>query len=302
MVPQPVFPLELEREIFEIAALSDSSTLPSLLRVARRVLEWIEPLLYRVVVLDGSARAQACHRVLELKPTVLAIGVQHLFLNGSPKWEEEDVHSLLRLCAPQLLSLAVVAPLQQPALIPILLHMVQLRRWVGSLKSLFGSYSAIDLSLPCFRTVTHMDIFDDITDDSEGVLCAALTALPCLTHLCLNGDTLDLVPRLLVQCAQIQVVVSMHIGINRARDIAANPPTADTRFVVSRTAEEFIAGKRRGEIEASCNLLEHLILRDLHNSGNDSVTRCLGRREGYIIATLSTNARFKPGPTITVLD
>ncbi|KAF7373259.1 Zn(2)-C6 fungal-type domain-containing protein [Mycena sanguinolenta] len=169
-------------------------------------------------------------------------------------------------------------PLQQPALIPILLHMVQLRRWVGSLKSLFGSYSAIDLSLPCFRTVTHMDIFDDITDDSEGVLCAALTALPCLTHLCLNGDTLDLVPRLLVQCAQIQVVVSMHIGINRARDIAANPPTADTRFVVSRTgsywgdwelgaqgktdfwaaAEEFIAGKRRGEIEASCNLLEHL--------------------------------------------
>ncbi|KAJ6476343.1 hypothetical protein C8R45DRAFT_1102600 [Mycena sanguinolenta] len=278
MALEPVFPLELEREIFEIAALSDSNTLPSLLRVARRVLEWIEPLLYRVIVLDGLARADACHRVLELKPTVLAIGVRHLFLNASSKWEEEDVHSLLRLCAPQLLSLAVVAPLQQPTLIPILLHMVQLRRWVGSLKGLFGSYAAIDLSLPCFRTVTHMDIFDDFEDDNEGMICAALAALPCLTHLCLNGGSLDLIPRLLVHCVQIQVVVSMHIGIIRVREIAANPPTADARFVVSRTgsywgdwelgaqgktdfwaaAEAFIARKRRGEIEASCNLLEHL--------------------------------------------
>ena len=36
----PVFPVELEREIFETVALIHKDTIPTLLRVARRVLIW----------------------------------------------------------------------------------------------------------------------------------------------------------------------------------------------------------------------------------------------------------------------
>lgn len=40
MASDPFFPVELEREIFETAALLYPATIPSLLRVARRVLVW----------------------------------------------------------------------------------------------------------------------------------------------------------------------------------------------------------------------------------------------------------------------
>jgi hypothetical protein len=36
----PLFPLELERHIFELAAFSHCGMIPTLLRVARRVLVW----------------------------------------------------------------------------------------------------------------------------------------------------------------------------------------------------------------------------------------------------------------------
>ncbi|KAJ6472876.1 hypothetical protein C8R47DRAFT_1145659 [Mycena vitilis] len=52
MHDEPVFPLDLERDIFEFTALKYPSTIPHLLRVCRRVLAWVEPILYRVLRLD----------------------------------------------------------------------------------------------------------------------------------------------------------------------------------------------------------------------------------------------------------
>jgi hypothetical protein len=40
MERDPVFPFELEREIFETTALMHPGSIPSLLRVARRILAW----------------------------------------------------------------------------------------------------------------------------------------------------------------------------------------------------------------------------------------------------------------------
>ncbi|KAF7373255.1 hypothetical protein MSAN_00534400 [Mycena sanguinolenta] len=275
-----VLPAELECEIFEIAALSDFHTIPSLLRVARRVLEWIEPLLYRVVMIGRSSKKdEACRRALKLKPTVLAKGVQHLFVTSLSSWPEEDIHSLLRLCAPQLLSLADCSTtFYKPTLLPVLLHAVRLRRWAGRLEHLFGDHSAIDLSFPAFRTITHMDIFDEFTDENDEVICAGLSALPHPTHLCLNDTTsLDTIPRIFTQCLSLQLLVLMDAEEEIINEIAHNPPTTDVRFVVSggggysndwevgarggidswAAAEDFVARKRRGEIEASFYLLDH---------------------------------------------
>ncbi|KAF7373256.1 hypothetical protein MSAN_00534500 [Mycena sanguinolenta] len=281
----PVLPPELEREMFETAALLDFRTIPSLLRVARRVLEWIEPLLYRVVVIGRSSQKdKAYRRALELKPTVLAKSVQHLFVIDIDlsHWLEDDMNSLLQLCATQLLSLASFSSaFYKPTLLPVLLQAVWLRRWAGRLECLFGGHSAVDLSFPSFpvfHTITHMDIFDHFTDENEEAICAGLASLPCLTHLCLSYSTrLDPIARILIQCPRLRLLVLMDVEDEMINEIAENPPTMDVRFVVSgagsysrdwevgarggtdfwAAADEFVARKRRGEIEASHFLLDH---------------------------------------------
>ncbi|KAJ6476352.1 hypothetical protein C8R45DRAFT_1102610 [Mycena sanguinolenta] len=171
--PEPVLPPELECEIFEVAARLDFYIIPSLLRVARRVRQWVEPFLYKVVVINDSAKAEAYHLTLLLKPHLLANNLQHLFLAGFAcfsRWPEKDVHALLQLCAPRVLSLAVFAPLQQKRLVRSFSHMTQLRRWAGILEDFDfagGGFSVDELILPAFRTVTHMDVFDYFTDENE---------------------------------------------------------------------------------------------------------------------------------------
>ncbi|KAF8169170.1 hypothetical protein K438DRAFT_240345 [Mycena galopus ATCC 62051] len=269
-------PPELERKIFEIAALSDSGTIPPLLRVARRVLEWIEPLLYRVLVIDGSPRAKPFHRAFQLKPNVVAGGVRHVSFIGSGLWLAKDMQGLLRLCGPRLLSLAGS---RSTDIRPILPHLSQLRRWGGNLALLFGGYSVIDLSISAFRTLTHMDIWGGIEAD-DTVICPGLAALPCLTHLCLSdrGHWQAVLPRISAQCLQLQVLVSMPGVAATAQLLATDPPTRDVRFVVCimpddywndwevgarggtdfwAAADDFVTRKRRGEIEASCFLLDH---------------------------------------------
>ncbi|KAJ6476380.1 hypothetical protein C8R45DRAFT_1217054 [Mycena sanguinolenta] len=265
---EPVLPPELEREIFEIAGLLDFYTIPSLLCVARRVHEWMEPLLYRVMIMEKSSKAAACRWALKNKPDVLANGVRHLFLAGYSEWSEEDVHALLQLCAPQLLSLVSFAFLD-PTLLPILLRMMRLRRWAGSLSELFDS--ATDYSFSFLRTVTHLDLLDEITDS----ICAGLATLPCLSHLCLNVTAVKHIPRILAECVHLQVLVLM---TSAPGEMEGHPPTTDVRFVLSvvgsywedwevgarggtdfwAAAHEFVARKRRGEIEASRYVLDHL--------------------------------------------
>ncbi|KAJ7743691.1 hypothetical protein DFH07DRAFT_943151 [Mycena maculata] len=50
---EPKLAVELERQIFELAASLYPRTMPVLILVGRRVKIWIEPLLYRVLALQG---------------------------------------------------------------------------------------------------------------------------------------------------------------------------------------------------------------------------------------------------------
>ncbi|KAJ7651316.1 hypothetical protein FB45DRAFT_1051069 [Roridomyces roridus] len=60
----PRLPLELERAIFELVALSHPVSIPNLLLVASRVKEWIQPLLYHTLVFD-SARPGLTRRLVD---------------------------------------------------------------------------------------------------------------------------------------------------------------------------------------------------------------------------------------------
>ncbi|KAJ6598390.1 hypothetical protein DFH09DRAFT_1394599 [Mycena vulgaris] len=274
MLAGPVLPVELEREIFETTALLHRNTIPVLLRVARRVLIWIEPLLYTVLSMYEEEMAKAVQRAMRVKlPSFFRDNVRHLWLNPSLSMSDEELYDLLRLC-PRLVSLACFGDFSSPVLLPILQGMSEVRRWSGSLDCLFGSRAAIDLGNPFFRTVTHMNIVGALAmDNSDLQMCGGLAAMPALTHLCQSAALWygDFLRHVLDQCSHLQLVVNfLHTpDIEVARRIAASPPVADVRFVVYvcdnywddwytgtrggndfwAAADAFVARKRRGEIE-----------------------------------------------------
>ncbi|KAJ7705504.1 hypothetical protein B0H17DRAFT_669853 [Mycena rosella] len=272
-------PPELEQEIFETAALMHPSTIPVLLRVARRVLIWIEPFLYRVIRLDLLPLADAVRHAIRTKPaSFFQDSVRHLFLNSSEGWSAGEISELLRHCT-RLVSFYTTGEFTTPAMLPLLGRMLPVRKWGGPLELLFGSAAAVDLNHPFFRNVTHLDLFD-LVKDSDTRLSAGLGALPALTHLCLNNNVgVSFLRRVLEQCAHLQLLIHMwnHFYSEPARGIAANPPVVDVRFVVGVfhsywddweagarggvdfwvAADTFVARKRRGEIAASHYLLDH---------------------------------------------
>ncbi|KAH8804015.1 hypothetical protein DL96DRAFT_745617 [Flagelloscypha sp. PMI_526] len=90
----PLFPPELERQIFAGAATSTPSTRSALLLVARRVRYWIEPLRYSTLEL-GSYTSLALIQMLSQKnPDFLAAHVSVLLLNcyNERSWFSPTTH------------------------------------------------------------------------------------------------------------------------------------------------------------------------------------------------------------------
>ncbi|KAJ7678057.1 hypothetical protein DFH06DRAFT_565193 [Mycena polygramma] len=249
-------------------------TIPPLLRVARRVLVWIEPLLYRVIRIDKMALV--LRRVMETKePGFFASGVRHIYLGHSRHWSREHTRALLQLCT-NIVSLAYIRTLGEPALLEILTEVRGVRRWSGRLEDLFENPSAIRLDHPVFRTVTHMDAFDGLNSTtSNALISVALPAMPALTHVCLNKSIeANTLRRLLEQCPHLKALVGMWSSGLGVEPRAAG--VTDVRYVVAvcndywsdwevgvrggkdfwAAADEFIARKQRGEIEESCIILD----------------------------------------------
>ncbi|KAF7351747.1 hypothetical protein MSAN_01607900 [Mycena sanguinolenta] len=100
----PYLPPELERIIFETAALARRRTIPRLMLVAGRVKLWIEPLLYEVIMLSGAAfeerdslglphfNIDILLKAIKRKPPLFfQNAVQHLFLEHRILAKELDV-------------------------------------------------------------------------------------------------------------------------------------------------------------------------------------------------------------------
>ncbi|KAJ7840155.1 hypothetical protein B0H13DRAFT_2677051 [Mycena leptocephala] len=83
-------PPELERHIFEICALSRPVMIPKLLLVARRVREWIEPLLYRTMIV-------VCETATPDFPTFLSKIVISAIRAKSPSFFPIAVRNLMLL-------------------------------------------------------------------------------------------------------------------------------------------------------------------------------------------------------------
>ncbi|KAJ6533410.1 hypothetical protein DFH09DRAFT_1181360 [Mycena vulgaris] len=285
---EPALPVELEREIFETTALMHPRTIFVLLRVARRTHVWIEPLVYRVVRIGGAPPHSGMTRALlqglnsESKPaSVFQHTVRHLLIQRGP-CSPAEVVQVLDACS-GIVDLVMDGLIPSSAMLSPLAKM-RLRQLSVYLERLFGGPGAIDPTHALFTSLTHLRLFPvRLGGQRAQQVCAHLPRLPALTHLCLHlaGDVnWDPLQMLLADCPRLEILVTL-CRPTRGDSVRAqtqNPPVRDVRLVMGEyknrwadweagargfpdlwsRAEDFVARKRSGAIEANCYWLENL--------------------------------------------
>ncbi|KAJ7628244.1 hypothetical protein DFH06DRAFT_724320, partial [Mycena polygramma] len=277
---EPFFPPELEREIFETAAMRDPTSIPVLLRVCHRAHAWVEPLLYRVLTIDNGS--SSILRAAEAKSaSFLHIAVRHVYLER-PVELSEPRKMLLRKCTGAIdLYFDTIFEIDFFDLGPTRLLKLSL-----SVPSNVSTRRQL-LQHPNLRPLTHLDLYEPADVRPTWEDWSALAALPALTHLCLSREfPSDVLIRAMKDCPRLAVAVRAFWGglkeredaISSARNIATI--TTDPRIVVLVVssydedwgvgarggedcwihAEAFIAEKRRGKIDKGCYFLDDVNL------------------------------------------
>ncbi|KAJ7282432.1 hypothetical protein C8J57DRAFT_1499428 [Mycena rebaudengoi] len=267
-------PLDLERAVFEAAAILDRKNIPRLLLVAQRVHEWLKPLLYRVLVYSEAPHHGMPPIHDGLIPALFQQHVRHLLLLWKPT--STDLNKLLTgytgvrdfACHFQL----------DPSLIPYLDRVRPLRLRMH-ICGLFPG--APDFSLPMFVNVTHFDIPDRYVSHFNDESWKSLSALPCLTHIAFNGFIeivpIDFLHMFLSRAKLLQALLLVNTG-GLEGDHPLSYPTHDPRFVTTvgryytgdwiriawgeervdmwAQVDNFIRLKRRGDVSKDCFFLE----------------------------------------------
>ncbi|KAJ6458039.1 hypothetical protein C8R47DRAFT_167078 [Mycena vitilis] len=276
--PEPCFPPELERDIFETAAVLDAAIIPLLLRICRRVQAWVEPLLYRVLTTDY--RDLPILRAAETKSaSFLHTAVRHLFLE-QPVEMSESRTTLLKNCT-GVTNLYFDGALEIQFL--DILGDMRLRKLSLSAPREVSEKRQL-LYHPTLRFLTHLDLVEDAHPTWED--WRALATLPELTHLSLSQEfPSDVLQHVLDECPQLAVaVIAFWAGWSWERDDAIvfaeslATTVTDSRMVVLVVhsydrdwqvgarggddfwirAEAFIDRKRRGQIDKGCHFLDDL--------------------------------------------
>ncbi|KAJ7159205.1 hypothetical protein C8R43DRAFT_994160 [Mycena crocata] len=159
---EAVFPVELEREILETAALLYPCEMPTFLRVAQRVLIWIEPLLYRVIRIGKGPRnrevAAAILNATRPKPASFFKCVRHLRMQRTSPCTLDEVREVLKVCT-SVVSLCLFDALSNPGILPVLARM-QIQQLSISFEGLFWGSMAIDWQQAPFNSITYLHDFD----------------------------------------------------------------------------------------------------------------------------------------------
>ncbi|KAJ7436983.1 hypothetical protein B0H11DRAFT_635384 [Mycena galericulata] len=277
-------PFELERAIFEMAALSRPVHIPKLMLVAWRVKNWVEPFLYRVIFLCDLHRLDSLPRftlgvllraIDKMPPGFFHDSVRSLFLADARLLQGLDTQdhraaekTILSACT----GLTDFVTTSRRFLHESILQNLPLKHLSLHLDAFFTDRA--DFSRPVFRHVTHLEILGSVaqrgTDEWAG-----LALMPHLTHFAFNDyDACVALNRVLRTCDRLQCFVLIgsatyhfydreHVTTRRSGIIE------DERFVmvaqrnfftdwqlgaVGRPtywtfAERFIAAKREGRVD-----------------------------------------------------
>jgi len=269
----PYLPPELERQIFELCAFSRPVTIPELMLVAWRVKEWVEPLLYRTIIISPS---NSTRHPIEGYPifttqTLLALllskpasffhdSVRHLLLHAV---EDDFVKFILSVCTGVE---NLWAPNASVALVDLSLTPFPLSQLYTNFVPLFNEVPHTSL---IFARLTHLELIGPPPDEGVDV-SSKLSLLPRLTHLSFNEE--EFVPTcldLLQDCRCLSALVfldgkSLKHSFHEYEVVLSQDP----RFVVLYSlwfkdwrngvytgmdywsrAESFIAKRRSGEID-----------------------------------------------------
>ncbi|KAJ7052111.1 hypothetical protein C8F01DRAFT_634025 [Mycena amicta] len=295
---EPRLPRELEREIFYTAALLDPSTIPTLLRVARRVLTWVEPLLYRTLEFRNRPYHFSQLNAASTKPPeFLARAVRCVVLYAEPDYarDYEAAGGTLSMCT-GVTGLALAGGISVQHLVPFLSAM-PIQRFAGFFSQIMDvtkeSPSEAIAAHPLLRRLTHIDLFDSLDTRNGFAIIGILHSLPFLTHLAIargpqvvsHINAISSLPFLthlgiyrpigsinticrwleptLKTCQSLRILAVL----NYVDDRDVPESFRDPRFVLCSceswidglldgpnfwtVAEDFVARKRRGEVDAS---------------------------------------------------
>ncbi|KAK7064737.1 Zn(2)-C6 fungal-type domain-containing protein [Favolaschia claudopus] len=207
MSTEPRLPQDVERTIFELAAYKDPGTALRIILVAHRCRCWIEPVLYRsVVVRQASWTFNLFLQAIESRPAHFARWIKEIRIDPYIMPNDPAVNRILAICT------GVV-------------HLVDLSYG----KTPFAILSQLRLKTMCIS----LDIVDDLGDDSyfQHPAFAQLTHLhvldaphrwsripfsdlPALTHLALQNYKTQIRPayipvlnKILADCPKLEVLV-----------------------------------------------------------------------------------------------
>ncbi|KAJ7091689.1 hypothetical protein C8R44DRAFT_412011 [Mycena epipterygia] len=272
----PALPPELEREIFETCALSRPSEIPKLLLVSPRVKEWVEPLLYRTLVVEAWV-GQA--RVGEVETTSVTFprftNASLLSALASKHFRPHDVRHLLlyemdmdsgtaekvfaRCTGIENLWINCALDELGPLIAPL------------PLKHLYAHVLPLLRTLPpphvCFSLLTHLEVMDWEWEEADLMIWSGLSLLPQLTHFSFDTPILAHPVRELLETSK-SLSVLVFLDIHECPSL--QELSHDVRFVQMLTgtcfedwqrgvhsgedywhhAESVIAKRRSGEIDA----------------------------------------------------
>ncbi|KAF8216922.1 hypothetical protein K438DRAFT_1798028 [Mycena galopus ATCC 62051] len=268
------FPPELEREIFETTAACFPGFIPTLLRVCRRSQIWIEPLLYRVVIISSTrSNSPLLLSALASKtPTFLQTAVRHILIHDYDDSDTPD--SLLAKCS------GIVSLSTDGKLDPERMKM-RLQKLALTVPSEKSTWNLAGFTHPLLVSITHLDLYQgDTWGPGTWRDWSGLASLPVLTHLALSESiATHIISQVVVECPRLVVIAIVTYPWERdsARSLTENLTFIDLRVVVLSMsigyaadwemgarggndfwarAEAFLQRKRAGEIEATCYFLD----------------------------------------------
>ncbi|KAJ7192077.1 hypothetical protein GGX14DRAFT_596300 [Mycena pura] len=280
-------PAELEHQIFRLSAVSYPILIPNLLRVAWRVKEWVEPLLYRTLVIGGSrykpsddippCNMAAFTRIVHTKsPAFLRDAVRNVMLCAVMP---ADLITVVSACAGIENLWVSLRSFDYPQQASSALAALPLKHLYCNIEEVFESHGLDPFNPWPLMHITHLELFqlpfDLETDDAVGGAWTRLGDLPNLTHLAVDQlPSSTVCTRVLDVCKSLQTfaVLVSAVGWWDTLSITTGPLADNPRFLIVHgmdtveyladwrlgiltgndywaRADEFLAKRREGEID-----------------------------------------------------
>ncbi|KAJ6476534.1 hypothetical protein C8R47DRAFT_661099 [Mycena vitilis] len=214
----PALPPELERYIFEICALSRPVEIPTLMLVAWRVKNWVEPLLYRSITV-GYTKSLKGYPIftwdtllaaLRSRPTAFFVAnVRHLnIFQALDHPETVGYAEELLSVSTGVENLAISSQLtKEYDMIERVAPSMPLRHLYTKPAPLFRTFPSTH---PLFSQITHLEV--KANGGEEDIICARLPLLPRLTHLAFaDARFVSRYRDLLLACKTLRVLVTFWV-------------------------------------------------------------------------------------------